>query len=149
MQAELGDLIILAVQTATGSIVTELKDLRLRVARLEQQVAAGEQHLATADGRLLAAETRMLDLGEQITALEARPPQPGPPGPPGEAGMRYLGVFQRGAHYGLGDVVTCGGSMWHCNKDTHDAPQEVAHDWTLAVKHGRDLREPGRNGGPH
>jgi hypothetical protein len=149
MPPELADVISLAVQTATAPLVTEVRELRARSARL----VVLEQNLAMMQQSYTALVAEAAALTDRVKELEARPPTPGPPGPQGpqgEAGMRYLGVFQRGARYSVGDFVTCGGSMWHCDKPTEDAPREGAHDWTLAVKHGRDLRDPVRvNGGPH
>ncbi|EIQ21535.1 putative portal -like protein [Shigella flexneri K-315] len=53
--------------------------------------------------------------------------------------MLYRGVFRAGETYHPGDMVTWGGSLWHCNSMTEDKPGE-AHSsaWTLAAKRGRD-----------
>jgi len=55
---------------------------------------------------------------------------------------RYRGVFQAGASYARGDVVTWGGSMWHCDAPTTSKPDDRTTGWTLAVKCGR----PGKDG---
>jgi hypothetical protein len=54
----------------------------------------------------------------------------------------YKGVVQEGATYEEGDFVTWGGSIWHCDEPTSERPREGHKSWTLAVKKGRDYREP-------
>jgi hypothetical protein len=60
--------------------------------------------------------------------------------------MLYRDVWKAGQPYERGDVVTRGGSMWHCNvTGTSAMPGDGSKDWTLAVKCGRDgkdFREP-------
>lgn len=52
--------------------------------------------------------------------------------------MQYRGVFIPGP-YEKGDVVTWGGSAWHCVEDTSDKPGEPgSKGWLLMVKKGRD-----------
>ena len=51
----------------------------------------------------------------------------------------YRGVFVDGDTYDPGDLVTWGGSLWHCNAQTQDKPS--GDSWTLAVKKGRDGRD--------
>lgn len=53
--------------------------------------------------------------------------------------MIYRDVFKDGAEYQQGDVVTWGGSLWHCNKATTAKPG--TDDWTLAAKKGRDGKD--------
>ncbi|USA39627.1 hypothetical protein NCF86_00235 [Pelagerythrobacter marinus] len=50
----------------------------------------------------------------------------------------YCGVYREGAEHQKGDMVTWGGSLWHCDKDTTQKPG--TEDWTLAVKKGRDAK---------
>ena len=55
----------------------------------------------------------------------------------------YRGVFVAGNDYEPGDMVTWGGSLWHCNAPTRDKPDAGGGAWTLAVKrgnHGKDCR---------
>lgn len=63
--------------------------------------------------------------------------------------MIYRGVYEYGRRYEVGDVVTFGGSAWHCNAPTGAKPDEHTDDpvkpWTLAVKRGRD----GKDAAPH
>lgn len=54
--------------------------------------------------------------------------------------MIYLGIYDKDKSYEVGDVVTWGGSAWHCNKDTNAKPGE-SRDWQLAVKRGIDGKE--------
>ena len=52
----------------------------------------------------------------------------------------YRGVWAVGS-YRVGNFVTYGGSLWHCDRDNTDTkPGTDASAWTLAVKHGKDLR---------
>ena len=51
----------------------------------------------------------------------------------------YRGVFQPGPHE-RGDVVTWGGSLWHCDKATEEKPG-AGEGWTLMVKKGRDGKD--------
>lgn len=60
--------------------------------------------------------------------------------------MIYRGVFRGDpGGYVCGDVVTHGGSLWHCDRDTEEKPGDGSKDWTLAAKRGRDGRD-GKNG---
>jgi hypothetical protein len=56
---------------------------------------------------------------------------------------RYQGVYRDGEAYTPGDLVTWGGSLWHCDAATHSRPESAigAKVWTLAVKRGRDGRD--------
>lgn len=51
----------------------------------------------------------------------------------------YCGVFKEGEDYVPGDLVTWGGSLWHCDLETKDKPG--TESWTLAVKKGRDGKD--------
>lgn len=53
--------------------------------------------------------------------------------------MIYRDVFKEGSEYQHGDVVTWGGSLWHCNQATKDKPG--TDSWTLAAKKGRDGKD--------
>ena len=52
----------------------------------------------------------------------------------------YRGVFAEDQSYQTGDMVTWGGSLWHCNSATQAKPGGD-DAWTLAVKKGRDGRD--------
>jgi hypothetical protein len=56
----------------------------------------------------------------------------------------YRNVYKDGESYEPGDLVTWGGSLWHCNEPTTDKP-ELTKAWTLAAKRGRDGRD-GKDG---
>lgn len=71
--------------------------------------------------------TRVDDMEKRIEALERR------------KAFKYMGPHYDGAYYNPGEFVSLGGSMWHCNEPTTARPGDSSH-WTLAVKHGRDLR---------
>jgi hypothetical protein len=60
--------------------------------------------------------------------------------------QKQQGVFVDGKSYVQGDVVTWGGSQWHCNEATSNKPGEGSKDWTLVVKRGRDGKD-GRDAG--
>jgi hypothetical protein len=51
----------------------------------------------------------------------------------------YRDVFKDGEEYQRGDLVTWGGSLWHCDAPTKSKPG--TDDWTLAVKRGRDGKD--------
>jgi len=53
----------------------------------------------------------------------------------------YRGVFKEADSYEPGDMVTWGGSVWHCDEPTKSKPGDPSGHWTLAVKAGR----PGRD----
>lgn len=55
--------------------------------------------------------------------------------------LRYQGVYQDGKSYDVGDVVTWGGSTWHCKTATSTKPGEGSAAWVLIVKRGRDGRD--------
>lgn len=80
---------------------------------------------------------------------------PGLNGKDGTAGLTYCGVYQEGTLYVRGDLVTWGGSTWHCNEEAPPSkPGEASKAWTLIVKRGRDGKDgtvgpegkPGRDG---
>lgn len=50
--------------------------------------------------------------------------------------MIYREIFKDGTDYKRGDVVTWGGSAWHCQNDTKATPGKST-DWKLMVKEGR------------
>lgn len=54
--------------------------------------------------------------------------------------MIYRGVYKSGDSYAKGDMVTFGGSLWHCDADTTDKP-DGGESWTLAAKRGRDGKD--------
>lgn len=55
--------------------------------------------------------------------------------------MRHQGVYIEGKSYDIGDVVTWGGSQWHCQSATTAKPGEGSKDWVLVVKRGRDGKD--------
>jgi len=64
--------------------------------------------------------------------------------------MHYQGVYQDGKLYAPGDVVTHGGSAWHCNAVSGVKPGDSSTDWTLMVKRGQQgaTGQPGRDAYP-
>ena len=69
-------------------------------------------------------------LERRIERLEARP-----------AGIKYLGVWDRCRAYGKGDFVTKAGSLF-CARVDHPNEPGTDKTWTLAIKRGRDAKEP-------
>lgn len=55
--------------------------------------------------------------------------------------MKQKGVWREGTQYVAGDVVTWGGSQWHCNEPTSMKPGEGTKAWTLIVKRGQDGKD--------
>jgi hypothetical protein len=80
-----------------------------------------------ADGRTLSLK---FVRGEDVVQRDIRIPA-----------MLYCGVWREGEHE-PGDVVTWGGSAWHCNEKTTEKPGASPH-WRLMVKEGR----PGKDAG--
>lgn len=166
--AELGDLIVTAIRSATADLRSNAATVIARLAEFEARALVIErEHAATR---------------ERLAAVEARAPIPGPPGKDGAPGAdgltvddltatqdptdprtftlgwtrgdvskaiatfhlptpRYLGVYTPGAAYAPGDRVTLAGCEWHCNADTSSRPGTGSKDWTLAVKCGRDGKD--------
>lgn len=58
--------------------------------------------------------------------------------------MIYRDIYREGAAYARGDVVTWGGSLYHCGEPTSEQPGEGSKAWRLCAKRGRD----GRDGAP-
>lgn len=58
----------------------------------------------------------------------------------------YEGIYKEGETYSPGQFVTCGGSLWHCDRETNKRPGGVDDGWTLAAKKGRDGKD-GKDGG--
>jgi hypothetical protein len=55
----------------------------------------------------------------------------------------YRGTFSSGVDYEKGDCVTWGGSVWIAQVDAPEGnPSEGAKGWRLAVKRGRNAKEP-------
>jgi integrin beta 3 len=52
----------------------------------------------------------------------------------------YRDIYRAEKSYQRGDMVTFGGSTYHCNTDTDEKPGYGSKDWTLAVKEGRSVR---------
>jgi integrin beta 3 len=57
----------------------------------------------------------------------------------------WQGIYEEGRTYQPGDIVTLGGSWWHCNLETTERPGEAKAAWSLTVKRGRDGKD-GKNG---
>lgn len=82
------------------------------------------------DGRTLEFS---LTQGDTIHAFEIAFPFP-----------IYQGVFEEERTYVPGDMVTWGGSMWHCDDPKGLKPGAPESGWTLAVKVGRPGKDAGK-----
>jgi hypothetical protein len=77
--------------------------------------------------------------------------EPGEKGEKGQDGIittkvaAYRDVWKESEEYELGDFVTWGGSLWHCNIEKTQEKPGTSETWTLAVKRGRDGKD-GKNG---
>jgi hypothetical protein len=73
----------------------------------------------------------------RLEALEQRP-QP-----------KYLGTYEDGRMYSLGECVTHKGCCWYCKSPTYDRPdfsESSAKSWVLMVKKARTPRICGDDG---
>jgi hypothetical protein len=52
----------------------------------------------------------------------------------------HRGVFKEGEVYRRHNMVTWGGSQWHCNRSTMTRPG-INDDWILAVKRGANGKD--------
>jgi integrin beta 3 len=55
--------------------------------------------------------------------------------------LRYQGVYASGKQYEIGDTVTFGGQLWHCNEGTIAPPGDGSKLWQLCVRKGRDGKD--------
>jgi len=56
--------------------------------------------------------------------------------------VAYRGTFKSGDEYTPGDMVTWGGSVWHCDEPTTAKPDSLDQkSWTLAVKRGQNGKD--------
>lgn len=84
---------------------------------------------AMADAIVAVFRPRIHDLRKRVEALES-------------AGtLSYEGTAKAGREYEKGMFVTHDGSLWHCNHKTIAQPGH-GDAWTLAVKRGKDARDP-------
>jgi hypothetical protein len=63
-------------------------------------------------------------LKERIEVLERRPE------------LKYCGVHREGDHYTPGALVTRGGSLWFCERETEHYPGSRDSGWRLIAKAG-------------
>ncbi|RPH38344.1 collagen-like protein [bacterium] len=59
--------------------------------------------------------------------------------------MIYRGIYKQGDAYRQGDVVTWGGSAWHCQIDNPKTSPSESQEWKLMVKEGRKGKD-GKDG---
>lgn len=165
--AALGDLIVAAIHTATADLRANAATVIARLAEIEARALVTDRDHAATRERLAAVEARTPIPGtpgrdgapgaDGFTCDELVATQD-PDGQHVTLGYRrgevtktigsvflpipiYRGVFEPGRTYAPGDLVTCGGSVWHCHTPTDARPGNGAPAWVLAVKCGRDGRD--------
>lgn len=90
---------------------------------LKERIEALEKDRARNSGEALNA-----DLERRLKALEERP------------ALQYKGVWQHDATYPIGTFITHNGSVWYADIASKAVKPGDGNVWSLAVKHGRDLR---------
>jgi hypothetical protein len=81
-----------------------------------------EERMATVVAN--AIKQAVAPLRDRIASLEARPV------------LKYGGVFEQGASYQEGVLVTRSGSLWLCLRETRATPGSDPEKWRLVVKSG-------------
>lgn len=151
---------VVVAETKAASMVlpppVDLTSLSDRIAALEVKEAATESlsdAIRRTSSAVVDASKDVGALRERVAVLEVKGQMPGPAGEPGapgkdgidgkdgHAGMSYEGVYQEGQTYEKGQLVTWGGSGFHCNTQTTAKPGEGSKDWTLMIKRGRDGKD--------
>jgi hypothetical protein len=73
---------------------------------------------------------RIIGLERHVKALQDKP------------SLDYRGVWQRGAEYAVGHLVTDHGSLWICRAHrVASRPGDDSLSWRLVAKRGRDGRD--------
>jgi hypothetical protein len=81
--------------------------------------------LERVEQRCVDLESQLTQAAERVKALENR------------ASVRYAGVYQSGAVYEEGNLVTLRGSLWLATQQTAVKPGGDDSGWRLVVKEGR------------
>lgn len=117
------------------------QDIRKQAAEHGRKTMAevGSKATLTSIGRTLfmfsfLANTKLAELERRLARIE-------------EKGVVYRGVFNASDEYRRGDLVSHGGSIFHCTRPTQgvsptheQGAKALDHPWQLAVKRGRDAR---------
>lgn len=82
----------------------------------------------------IAIREALAPLEAQVKALEQRLAD----AEQRSAQLKYVGVWRDDGTYHVGNFVSHGGSMWHCEIDAPTSQPGLDASWRLAVKHGRD-----------
>jgi hypothetical protein len=96
-------------------VAPEVAALRKRLVELEAVVDT----MLKPDGGIFS------NVLSRIETLEQRP------------AVKYVGVYDQAMAYVPGNMVTSGGSVWHCDRAC-TGTRPPGPPWTLAVKHGKD-----------
>lgn len=159
---------VAAVETKAAPVLEVPADVLSRISALEARPIGETVATPSADLSPVLERVSRLEMDvtkefgavrERLAVVETRAPMPGPPGKDGAdgkdgapgkdgepgkdglAGLSFEGVYQEGQSYDKGNLVTWGGSSWHCNAATTAKPGDGSKDWTLMVKRGRDGRD--------
>jgi hypothetical protein len=94
-----------------------------------KQIPATLGNLRTLVGEIVGAHKRLVD---RIQKLEARQLEVE------QKGIRYRGIWQQAQSYGVGDLTTFRGSLWHCcGSDMREQPG-TGRGWQLCVKSAQE-----------
>ena len=113
-----GESILQAVERELPAVLTKKVTVPFVLRLLDEATSAHVEALKQRDAIIKKLEAR-------VDELESR------------GNMKYCGVHKGGTVYYLGNFVTHGGSLWHCNTPTLDVPG-TSDAWTLAAKRGSD-----------
>ena len=128
MLAMLAEVTKKAIEAAITPLQQQIEAQQKTIASLQSDFeAALVEAVVVLDGKSLQLIRTFGDGNQKTTEIEL--PQ-----------LAYMGVFDAEKHYQKGDLVTHGGSMWHCNEASSNKPDESGGAWTLCVKKGRDAK---------
>jgi hypothetical protein len=111
-----------------GPILKEYVTTRL--APLLMEISALTSLNALARSEIAELSMRVTDKEERIKQLESRP-----------HGAIFVGPYEPGRQYALGDGVQYQGGYWVCQTSTRTSPGDGGNHWKLAVRRGKSGRD--------
>ena len=128
MLAMLAEVTKKAIEAAITPLQQQIEAQQKAIGELQSDLeAALFETVAVLDGKSLQLIRTFGDGNQKTSEIEL--PQ-----------VVYSGVFDAEKQYQKGELVTHGGSMWHCNGDAVGKPEDDSGAWTLCVKKGRDAK---------
>jgi hypothetical protein len=119
--------ILAAINKPAPNVRWTQKDLDETVQHIYQQMhTIIIKNVLPAVGKFV--EMQVKPLRERIDELEHK-----------TENFKYVGVYESGNVYRLGNFCTHNGSLWHCECDTTAAPG-TDNTWQMCVKRGKDAR---------